>query len=257
MILVLDNASHHHGYDSEVGVPETNTKMHNTALLRKNGAGRITVQREESDGKGGKKVVTRNFEVPESGSFPNSNSKSGNGVTGAELALATRAFFQLRYPEKLMEKVESFMHGHNWQLIWTPPYMPTFQPIELFWQHGKQYVSFNFETKRKNMAQVWEQVRKGCYGDSTWGGQKGGWKAANCSKLVENAIKEMDRWVKNDADLSGSMRALVVPESYLGCAPGYKGVVNDDGVEAEEALELSGEFLEFMGDGNADEDALV
>ncbi|CAN0594969.1 unnamed protein product, partial [Laminaria digitata] len=141
--------------------------------------------------------------------FPNSNSKSGNGVTGAELALATRAFFQLRHPEKLMEKVESFMHGHNWQLIGTPPYMPTFQPIELFWQHGKQYVSFNFETKR-NMAQVWEQVRKGWYGDRGWKGQEGGWKAANCSKLVKHAIKEMDKWVVNDPVLSGSMRALVV-----------------------------------------------
>ena len=39
------------------------------------------------------------------------------------------------------------------------------------------------------------------------------------------------------------MRALVVPQSYLGCAPGYKGVVNDDGVEAEEALELSRELV--------------
>lgn len=67
----------------------------------------------------------------------------------------------------------------------------------------------------------------------------------------------MDGWVENDAGLSGSVRALVVPESYLGCAPGYKGVVNDDGVESEEALELPGEFLEFMGDGNADDDALV
>ena len=53
------------------------------------------------------------------------------------------------------------------------------------------------------------------------------------------------------------MRALVVPQSYLGCAPGYKGVVNDDEVEAEEALGLSGDFLEFMGKGDADEDALV
>ena len=59
MILVLDNA-----------------KMHNTVLLRKYGAGNITVQREESDSKGGKKVVTRNVDVPESGSFPNSNSKN-------------------------------------------------------------------------------------------------------------------------------------------------------------------------------------
>ena len=109
--------------------------MHNTVLLRKCGARKITVQREDSDGKGGKKVLTRNFEVRESGSFPNSNSKSGNGVTAAELALATRAFFQLRHPEKLMEKVESFMHGHNWQLIWTPPYMPTFQPIAVSYTH--------------------------------------------------------------------------------------------------------------------------
>ena len=53
--------------------------------------------------------------------------------------------------------------------------MPTFQPIELFWQHGKQYVSSNFETKR-NMAQVWEQVRKGWYEDSTWEGQEGAGK---------------------------------------------------------------------------------
>ena len=110
MILVLDNASHHHGFDSEAGVPETSTKLHNTVLLREYGAGKITVQREESDGTGGKKVVTRNFDVPDSGSFPNSNSKCGSVVTTAELALATRAFFQLRYPEKLMEKVESFMH---------------------------------------------------------------------------------------------------------------------------------------------------
>ena len=67
----------------------------------------------------------------------------------------------------------------------------------------------------------------------------------------------MDEWVVNDPVLSGSMRALVVPHSYFGCAPGYKGVVNDDGVEAEEALGLSGDFLEFMGKGDADEDALV
>lgn len=60
MILVLDNGSYHHGYDPEVGVPETNTKKHNTELLRKYKAGRITVQREERDGKGGKKVVVHN-----------------------------------------------------------------------------------------------------------------------------------------------------------------------------------------------------
>eukprot|EP00903_Cladosiphon_okamuranus_P012038 g11303.t1 len=34
MILVLDNASYHHGFDVEVKVPETNTKKYNVELLR-------------------------------------------------------------------------------------------------------------------------------------------------------------------------------------------------------------------------------
>ena len=56
------------------------------------------------------------------------------------------------------------MQGKGWELIWTPPYMPTIQPIELFWQHGKAYVSFNFEMGRK-MHEVWEHIRLGWYGD--------------------------------------------------------------------------------------------
>ncbi|CAM9849405.1 unnamed protein product, partial [Sphacelaria rigidula] len=43
--------------------------------------------------------------------------------------------------KSITEKVEKFMDEREWKLIWTPPYMPTFQPIGLFWLHGKQYVS--------------------------------------------------------------------------------------------------------------------
>ena len=35
MILVLDNPSYHHGYDTEVRVPKGNIKGYNTELLRK------------------------------------------------------------------------------------------------------------------------------------------------------------------------------------------------------------------------------
>ena len=54
--------------------------------------------------------------------------------------MATRTYFQTYHPDKLLEKVERYMQGKGWELIWIPPYMPSFQPIELFWQHGKQYV---------------------------------------------------------------------------------------------------------------------
>ncbi|CAN0587389.1 unnamed protein product, partial [Ectocarpus sp. 12 AP-2014] len=62
------------------------------------------------------------------------------------------------FPQKLEEKAETYMREKGWGLIWTPPYMPTFQPIELFWQHGKHYVSIHFE-KGRNMLDVWKQIR--------------------------------------------------------------------------------------------------
>ena len=37
----------------------------------------------------------------------------------------------------------------------------------------------------------------------------------------------------------------------------YKGVVDDEGVEAQEAPGLSGEFLGFTGGGDADENTLI
>ena len=80
------------------------------------------------------------------------------------------------------------MQGKGWELIWIPPYMPSFQPIELFWKHGKQYVSFKFETGR-TIKRVWEQIRLGWYGDPSWAGQPGGWKPANCGNLP------LGRWI--------------------------------------------------------------
>lgn len=48
----------------------------------------------------------------------------------------------------------------------------------------------------------------------------------------------IDKLVVNDPVLSGSMRALVVPQLYLGSTPGHKNVVDDNGGGAPEALEL-------------------
>ncbi|CAN0419128.1 unnamed protein product [Ectocarpus fasciculatus] len=169
MILVLDNASYHHGFDAEVKVPETNTKKHNVDLLRKFGAKSIRVKRKEGE----QGFVEHNFEVP---SEPGSSFPAGNregGVSRAEVATATREYIRLNYPERLEERVVTFMKKKGWALIWTPPYMPSFQPIELFWQHGKQYVSLSFELKRK-MREVWVQIRRGWYGDKEWSGQEGG-----------------------------------------------------------------------------------
>ena len=64
--------------------------------------------------------------------------------------------------------------------------MSPFQPIELFWAHGKGYISLNFELRK--MSELWEQLRKGFYGDLEWTGQERDWKLANCANLVRHAI---------------------------------------------------------------------
>ena len=93
-----------------------------------------------------------------------------------QLAQGTREYFEQTDPAKLKERAETFMQSMGWELIRTPPYMPSFPPIELFWQHGKHYyVSMMYKGKRC-MKDVHSQMRKGRYGDPAWHGQLGGWK---------------------------------------------------------------------------------
>ena len=159
MIFVLDNASYHHGVDEEARVPETNSKKYNVELLRKFGAKSITVKRKQTAPNVG--VAEFHFEVPQEAGSTFHGVRSVGGISKEEVAIATREYLQLHHPTKLVERVEAFMQGKGWELIRTPPYiMPTFQPIELFWQHGKVYVSFNFEMGRK-MHEVWEQISPG------------------------------------------------------------------------------------------------
>lgn len=66
IILVLGNASYHHGYDPEVRVPETNTQAYNTDMPRQYKANGVTVLWSG---------VAHRFEVPRSRSFSNANTK--------------------------------------------------------------------------------------------------------------------------------------------------------------------------------------
>ena len=213
-------------------MPETDAKAFSTVLLQKYGVGSIKITN---------KGTTRSIEVPDPGSkFPQANSNCGIGVSREEIALTTRTSLQTYHPDKLSEKVERYHAGRGVGVDLTPPYMPSFQPIELFWQQGKQYVSFKFETCR-TIKQVWEQVRLGWYGDLSLAGHPDGWKPANCGNLVTHAGGEMDKWIANDSVLKGSIRKLETPEGYDQDDVPDKTILEDDGVQAQmESDELEG-----------------
>ncbi|CAB1100446.1 unnamed protein product [Ectocarpus sp. CCAP 1310/34] len=202
MILVLDNASYHLGCNAEVKVPETNTKKHNVDLLRTVGAKSIRVKEGEQG------VVAHNFEVP---TEPGSSFPAGNregGVSRAEVATATRENIRLNHPERLEKRVLTFMKNKGWALIWTPPYMPSLQPIELFWQHGKQYVSVTFELKRK-MREVWVQIVKVGTGTRNGQARRGGRRQPILRSWLNTPLGRLIKWVKDrDGVLSGTIGNL-------------------------------------------------
>ena len=58
-------------------------------------------------------------------------------ANGEELKVAFVNYLRDNKPEMLECKVEKFLHDRGYKVIWTLPYCPDLQPIELFWAAGK------------------------------------------------------------------------------------------------------------------------
>lgn len=87
----------------------------------------VHVPREMDDESGNKAKNDLRSGVPhEEVVFPQARSK--NGMSNKKVAQATRDFFNREYPSRGVERVELLMHEKGWSLIWSPRYMPSFQP---------------------------------------------------------------------------------------------------------------------------------
>ncbi|CAN0085238.1 unnamed protein product, partial [Sphacelaria rigidula] len=126
VILVLDNAAYHHGMPEGWKSPLQDTKEANADRLRLLGVDAIDAQTD---------LGIRHFKVPAE------NAKwapAPSGPSKEQVALATYQYMKRLVPEQLMTRTELFFKEHDiGYLIFTPPYCPTLQPIELFWAHGK------------------------------------------------------------------------------------------------------------------------
>ena len=92
-------------------------------------------------------------------------------------------------------------------LVFTPPYCPDVQPIELFWAHGKNFVASQYCNDRQ-LWQCRDQIRIAWYGGLyTPVGADGQQykKAANCAALINQSNTAADLRVDADEILSGSV----------------------------------------------------
>ena len=86
------------------------------------------------------------------------------GPYRSELVAALEPWLQKHAPDKLRSELQTIFAKHpGWRLLFTPPYTPVFQPIELLWRHSKSAVASDWFEGRK-LLEVYECIIRSWYG---------------------------------------------------------------------------------------------
>ena len=90
-------------------------------------------------------------------------------------------------------------------ILWTPPYLSRFQPIELCWAHTKNYVAAIY-VKGAPFSEMRAKVQEGMYGNagtSRYVLRPHG--PPDCAAIAKNAEKYMNAYIKDDDVLGGTV----------------------------------------------------
>ena len=101
------------------------------------------------------------------------------------------------HPEVLDSKVERIFREKGWEIIWTPPYCPKFQPIELVWGVGKQRAGTLY-FKGRDLKTTREHLRRGFYGGKGSGTKH--FAPCNVRGCWDTALSEINRWIAADLE---------------------------------------------------------
>ena len=133
-----------------------------------------------------------------------------------ELKVVFITYLQQNKPNILDCQVEAYLTSRGHNVLWTPPYCPELQPIELFWAAGKNNVARLFFTGQK-MHDVIQNLQDGWYGtgDQYDISSKYYHKKTDCYKLVQASWRWED--TKNlhlVEELEGKLGSLLVDPRY-------------------------------------------
>lgn len=185
-VLVLDNAPYHHARDPLTFVDPFS--MHKPALLAKMvqlGMTEMTVTRT-APGPPPQPPVDITFDM-RPWSVPGAAiPRAPKGPSLEEMQTALHKCLMEKCPAALESRIVQFFKKENWTLVFTPPYCPQFQPIELVWAHCKGFVAQQY-TNERNMAGTADQLRQALRGDHP----PSVYSKLDCAKLIAHCEKEM------------------------------------------------------------------
>ena len=236
MILIIDNAPYHHALpDKALSIGKANkTKL--VAIAKDIGLKTFKCTRDLDDGSVEKTFSEAQF-VNRAGGTPTS------GPYVAELRKAVMKYAKEKCPDRLMSNLELFFDkpdNEGWQILYTPPYCPKFQPIERVWGYTKNGVALEYKATR-TIPQLQEDVMTMWYGGvgAKTGNLKGGLTAELVRSFIAGSERDMNDWItRYGRSVQGTVAAL---------EEGDKEYPNSDPERSEDELE---------SDDDSDEDDL-
>ena len=129
-------------------------------------------------------------------------SKSNGLPKVDELRAATLRWFQKWKPDMCLPMLVVDVKREGGEVLFTPPYCPDLQPIELFWAAGKNWARENNTDHSRTLEKTVAHLRAG------WHTRNG--KGAKCDRLVAKSIEKANERVAYDEFLSGTVEGGLV-----------------------------------------------
>jgi hypothetical protein len=143
MIIVMDNASYHKPRDFDWITPYKMTKVACASFLVAQDLKQFTAERD------GEPIVFKRSTW---------NQRAGNKSSPSlkELQQAVKSHLK-QHPGINKTKIDKLLQPHGHSIVWTPPFVPEVQPIELIWAYVKQLVAAQY-TLNRNIATTRQQT---------------------------------------------------------------------------------------------------
>jgi hypothetical protein len=223
MVLVADNAPYHH--KRVIGSLASLTKKKLIEMMVKHDVeyidlpltdSRLEHANDENEAIEDRGDCIRIAFDPEEQQQTASKSRPFVGNTH-ELKVAFVTYLKENRPDLLDCQVEKTLHEHGHKILWTPPYCPQVQPIEMFWAAGKNHAALKFFSKR-TMKETVSHLREGWYGngDTYPVGDLYRKAPVDCGKLFQESLKAAATiFVPMCEGISGTIGTLTVDPTYI------------------------------------------
>ena len=223
MCLVLDNAPYHHL--RPVGSLQSVSKKELLNMMEDDGVETIELlwndSRWDQYSLGDNSIVDRGeymeIEFQKEEQAMRASATKARVGTRRELQMAYLKWLKNNKPEKLQCKFETRMKEEGYRILWTPPYCPKVQPIEVFWANGKNHVADMYDINT-TLKDVVNRLQDGWYGndDHLPTTDIEYTRGTTCEGLVKKAIDAMDKeFIPLCPGIQGQIGRLTVDETHV------------------------------------------